>query len=206
MYARSTTVQAHQDSIDAGVAHIRDEVMPALLDMPGCIGLSMLVDRTSGRCIATSAWDSAEAMRASEDMARPMRERAAEILGNRAQVDQWEIAVLHRDHRTREGCCVRATWFRFSAGDMARAIDIYKMAMLPAMEQFDGFCSASLMVDRESGIAVSSVTYDSMDAMARTRDDADSLRLSGAREAGVEVLDVCEFELALAHLHVPEMA
>lgn len=204
MYARSTTVQAHQDSIDEGVAHIRDEVMPALLDMPGCIGLSMLVDRTSGRCIATSAWDSQEAMRASEDAARPMRERAAEIMGNRAQVDEWEIAVLHRDHRTREGSCVRATWVRFGAGEVARAIDIYKMAMLPAMEQFEGFCSASLMIDRESGIGVSSVTYDSMDAMARTREDADSLRLSGAREAGVEVLDVCEFELALAHLHVPE--
>lgn len=206
MYARSTTVQAHLDSIDNGIVYIRDAVMPTMMDMPGCVGLSMLVDRETGRCIATSAWDTAESMRASEDMARPMREQAAEILGNRAQVDEWEIVVLHRDHPSHQGACVRATWVRFDAETLDRAIDLYRMAMLPAMRELEGFCSASLMIDREGGIAVSSVTYDDSAAMERTRDAADSLRLSGARDAGVEVLDVCEFELVLAHLHVPEMA
>jgi len=55
--------------------------MPALLGMDGCIGLSMLVDRQGGRCIATSAWRSEEAMLASEDRLRPMRERVGELLG-----------------------------------------------------------------------------------------------------------------------------
>lgn len=206
VYARSTTVQAHPESIDTGIAHIRDEVMPALLGMNGCIGLSMLIDRKSGRCIATSAWQTEEAMRASEAQARPMRDHAAELLGgNRAQVDVWEIAVLHRDHHSREGACVRASWIRFGADQADRAVDVYKMALLPEMEQFDGFCSASLMLDRSAGIAVSSVTYDSTDAMERTRDRADALRSKGVEEAGVELIEVCEFELALAHLHVPEM-
>ncbi|MGH3516628.1 MAG: antibiotic biosynthesis monooxygenase [Haloechinothrix sp.] len=207
MFARSTTVQAHPESIDAGIRHIRDEVMPTLQSIDGCIGLSMLVDRNSGRCIATSAWQSEEAMRASEAELRPVRDHAAEILGgNRAQVDEWEIAVLHRDHASSEGACVRATWVRFEADKLERAIDVYKMAILPGLEEFDGFCSASLLIDRESAIAVSSVTFDSMEAMERSRDKADALRAEGAKEAGVEVLDVCEFELALAHLRVPEMA
>ena len=64
MYARSTTVQAKRESIDAGIAHIRDEVLPALQRMDGCVGLSLLVDRDSGRCIATSSWESKAAMRA----------------------------------------------------------------------------------------------------------------------------------------------
>ncbi len=205
VFARSTTVQAHQDTIDAGIAHMRDEVMPELMDMPGCVGLSMLVDRESGRCIATTSWESMEAMRDSADRVRPLRDHAAEVMGgNRAQVDEWEIAVLHRTRPAPEGACCRVTWTRFDQLD--RAIDTYRMGLLPELERLDGFCSASLMIDREAGIAVSSVTYDSHANMASTRNRADALRSRGAEEAGVEILEVAEFELALAHLRVPEMA
>jgi hypothetical protein len=206
VYARSTTIQAQPSSIDAGVAHVRDEVMPAILGIEGCVGLSLLVDRHSGRCIATSAWRSMEAMRASAEQIRPIRDRAAEIFGGSPQMEEWEIAVLHRDHRSRQGACVRATWLQGDPAQADRAIDVYKMASLPAMENLEGFCSASLLVDRGSGRAVSSVTYDSVEAMQRNREQAETLRAAGAKEAGGQVLDVCEFELAIAHLRVPEMA
>jgi len=206
VYARSTTVLAHPESIDAGVAHIRDEVMPMLLAMDGCVGLSMLADRNSGRCIATSAWRTREAMLASEGQLRPVRDHAAEILGNRPQVDEWEIAVLHRDHTSGSGACVRASWVRMAPEQADRVVEVYRMALLPAMQDYHGFCSASLLVDRASGLAVSSVTYDLFESMQRSREKADALREAGAREAGVEIVEVCEFELALAHLRVPEMA
>jgi heme-degrading monooxygenase HmoA len=206
VYARSTTFQARVSSIDEGIAHIRDEVLPALTGMDGCIGLSLLVDRNSGRCIATSAWRSEEAMRSSENQVGPIRDRAAAIFGGSPEVERWEIAVLHRDHRSRDGACVRATWMQVEPAQADRAIDMFKMAMLPAIEDLEGFCSASLMVDRLSGRAVSSVTYDSMESMERNREGARAVRTAGIEEAGAEVLDVGEFELALAHLRVPEMA
>jgi hypothetical protein len=87
-----------------------------------------------------------------------------------------------------------------------RAIDVYRMGILPAMQEFDGFCSASLMVDRTEGYAVSSVTFDSREAMERSRERGEELGERGAREAGIEIVEVGEFELALAHLRVPEMA
>ena len=206
MYARSTTILAHPESIDAGIAHIRDGVMSTLLGMDGCIGLSMLADRNTGRCIATSAWQTRESMLASERQLRPVRDHAAEILGGRPQVDEWEIAALHRDHTSQTGACVRVTWVRMEPQQADRVVDVYRMALLPVMQDYNGFCSASLLVDRASGLAVSSVTYDSLEAMERSRGKADALREAGAREAGVEILEVCEFELALAHLRVPEMA
>src|SRR5262245_12768243 len=112
MYARTATIQAQPSSIDAGIAHIRDTVMPALEGKNGYVGLSLLVDRESGRCIATSAWQSEEAMRASAASVRPIRDRAIEAFGGSAQVKEWEIAALHRDHRSPEGACVRVAWFR----------------------------------------------------------------------------------------------
>jgi hypothetical protein len=166
----------------------------------------MLVDRKSGRCIATSAWQSEESMRASEEQLRPIRGRAAEVLGGSPQVEEWEIAVLHRDHLSGAGASVRATWTQVEPAQLDRAIDVFKLASLPDVEKLEGFCSASLMVNRASGRAVVSVTYDSLDAMQRNRVEATTVRAAASREAGLEVLDVGEFELAVAHLHVPEMA
>lgn len=180
--------------------------MPALEDLEGFVGMSLLVDRSSGRCIATSAWQSEEEMRASGEAIRQVRDRAAEIFGGSADVEEWEIAVFHRDHQSGEGACVRATWVRVGPDQIDRGIDVYKATVLPALEQLEGFCSASLLVDRASGRAVSSATYDSVEAMERNRDQLERLRATGTEEAGAEVLDEREFELALAHLRVPEMA
>jgi heme-degrading monooxygenase HmoA len=208
VYARSTTVQAQPSRIDAGIAHVRDEIMPTVQDMDGCVGISLLADRESGRCIVTTAWETEEAMQASAERVRPLRDRAAEMFGTTGDpgVEQWEIAVLHRDHHTADGACVRATWIKVPPDQADRAIEFYRTSVLPSLEDLEGFCSSSLMINRSSGRGVSSTTFDSRDAMERNRDQAKELRNTRTRELGADILDVGEFELALAHLRVPEMA
>jgi len=206
VFARSTTVQAHLSSLDAGIAHMREEVMSELDGIPGCIGLSLLVDRSTGRCIATSAWESQHAMRDSARSVYPIRDRAARMFGTSdAEVHEWEIAVLHRDHRSRQGAYVSAIWGRTAPDHLDSATQVYKSAILPAIEEFDGFCSASLMIDRATGHGVSCATYDTAEAMEHNRKRATTLRGESTRQAGVEVTDIGEFELAIAHLHVPEL-
>ncbi len=206
MYARSTTIQAQPLSVDIGIAHVRDVVMPALQAIEGCVGLSLLVDRQSGTCIATSSWESLETMRASAERVAPVRDRAAMMFDGSARVEEWDIALLHRDHRSHEGACVRATWLKVVPDQLSRSLDFYRTSVLPEMENLDGFCSASLMVDHPAcRRAVSCSSFDSMDAMARNRDRATELRSRRVRDLGAEVLDVAEFELAIAHLRVPEL-
>jgi quinol monooxygenase YgiN len=205
MYARSTTIQGQPSSIDAGIAHTRENVMPALEGIDGCVGLSLLVDRTSGRCIVTSSWESEEAMRASEDAVRPIRDRAVELLGGSREVEEWEIAAMHREHRAGEGACVRATWVKVDPDQLDRGIDFYKMTILPALEDLEGFCSASLLVDRASGRGVAVANFDNAEALERNKGALDTIKATGSQEANAEVLDQCDFELAVAHLRVPEM-
>lgn len=205
MFARSTTIHAQPSSINMGINYVRDVVMPALDEMEGCLGLSLLVDRESGRCIATSSWETESAMQRSAERVWPVRYRAVEMFGGSAVVDQWRIAVLHRDHRSGPGACVRATWLRTRPELFERGIDYYRWAVLPAIEDFEGFCSASLLVDPTSARAVVSVTYDSREAMERCTESARSLRTSMMRDLGLDQEDVGEFELALAHLRVPEL-
>ena len=206
MYARSTTIQAQPLSVDIGIAHVRDVVMPALQELDGFVGLSLLVDRQSGTCIATSAWDDLETMRASAERVAPVRDRAAMMFDGSARVEEWDIALLHRDHRSHEGACVRATWLKVVPDQLNRSLDFYRTAVLPELEDLDGFCSASLMVDHPAcRRAVSCSTFDSIDAMARNRDRATELRSRRVRDLGAEVVDVVEFELAIARLRVPEL-
>ena len=206
MYARSTTIQAQPLSVEIGIAHIRDVVMPSLQELDGFIGLSLLVDRQSGLCIATSSWESLQTMRASAERVAPIRDRAGLMFDGSVKVEEWDIALLHRDHRSPQGACVRATWLKVVPGQVNRATDFYRMFVLPEMEGLDGFSSASLMIDHPAcRRAVSCSTFDSMDAMARNRDDATELRGRRVRDLGAEVIDVAEFELAIAHLRVPEL-
>jgi hypothetical protein len=62
------------------------------------------------------------------------------------------------------------------------------------------------MVDRERGMAVSTAAYESREAMERTSGQVQQLRDRVTQEAGAELVSVEEYELVLAHLHMPEMA
>ncbi|BBY78658.1 hypothetical protein MPRF_55570 [Mycolicibacterium parafortuitum] len=205
MYARSSTIHARSSAVESGIAYIHDTVWPALTELDGYIGLSLLVDRQTGRCIATTAWESERAMHASRPVADQHRDRAAQILGGSPTVDEWEIAALHRDHRSSPGACVRVTWARVATENVDHAIDGFRLGTIPALEELDGFCSASLMADRDSGFGVASVTFDSVDALRHNREALDELELITVRDAGAEVLDSCDCDLVLAHLRVPEL-
>jgi hypothetical protein len=207
LFARTTTIKADPDKIDAGIAHVRDQVIPAVTAMDGCVGMSLLVNRETGLCIATTAWDSEAALQSSAPRVLSLRDGAEQVLGaSTSTVDVWELAVVHRDHATPDGACARVTYLSGDTGAAERAIDVYKMAVLPRIQQFDGFCSASFMINREAGRAVGTVTFETHQQLEATREASRGIRDGATREIGARVDDVIEMDLALAHLHVPEMA
>jgi len=191
--------------MDEGIAYVRGDVITARA-AGGCVGLSMICDRDEGRCIATSLWSTQQAMKSSEGVMAPSRQRSAEIFGGVTSVARWEIAVVHLWAPSDAGSSVRCTWLSMSAAAIGHAIETYRMATLPALEVMGGFRGASMMVDRQSGRVVSSVTFDSRDAMVASRLAAETVRSRTAEDVGAKVTDIHEFELAIAHLYVPEMA
>jgi hypothetical protein len=203
MYARTTTIRGNSQAIDDATAYMRDEVMPAVQQMDGFVGLSFLTDRDS-RCIVATAWQTEEAMRATMDRVGPMRDRVAEVLGGRPEVQTWEIAVLHRVKEAPAGAWVRVTWPRIDPPRVDQLLDTYRMGVLPRLEEMDGFCSASMLVDRTEGAAAGTVTFQDRASLERTRDAATAIRERASQEIGVQFVDVAEFELVLAHLRVPE--
>jgi quinol monooxygenase YgiN len=200
VYARSTTFHGRPEKIDAGITFVNTEAGPTLAKIDGCLGLSMLVDRETGQCIATSSWETEAAMHASNEMLRPIRDRGRDILGASMQVDEWEIVVMHRNHH---GECCRVSWLE---GDLDAMTETFRVGILPELEMTTGFCSASLLVNRSTGLGCATTTWESRAAMEASRAVADDMRSRAASEAGGEIVEVHEYDLAYAHLHVPEMA
>jgi heme-degrading monooxygenase HmoA len=204
MYARTITWRISPHSVDELVAHVRDRVMPRLSEINGFVGLSLLVDRDTGRCISTGAWQTAEALHGSDERMRASREEVARTFGTAEEMQDWEIAVLHRAHRTAVGACARVDWSRTAPANVDRVVDACRESLMPWWEQTPGFDSNSFLVDRDTGRFVSTVVFESHDAMAHTRDQFTTLREEFSQRMGLEIVEVGEFDIALAQLRVPE--
>ena len=204
MYARSTTIHGNPQSVDQGIAYVRDEDMPAVRQLDGCVGLSMLADRRSGRCIVTTSWRDEAAMRSSEDSVRASQERTLGVLGGTAQVDEWEIAAMHRVHDSHHGTCSRVTWMRTEPDAVDKAVDAVRLSLMPKLDDLPGFCSVSVLVRRSEGLSVATVTYDSWADLQEAAEGAREFREEFGPALGIEVEETAEFDLSIAELRVPE--
>jgi heme-degrading monooxygenase HmoA len=174
--------------------------------MPGYVGIAMLCDREAGRCVATTTWDTAEAMRASGEAVAASRAQAVEMLGGGTpEVQEWEVVAMHRVHDTPPDGVVRLIWARGEQGQLDRIVDAWRTTIPPQLERMPGFCAVSVLADRDRMRAVSAVSYESREAMSRSADQALTLRDRFAATMGFDITDVEEFDVVLAHLRIPEM-
>lgn len=204
MHARSTTIQGNPQAVDEGIAFARTEDMPALRRLDGCHGLSMLANRTTGRCIVTTSWRDQAAMNASEDAVRASQQRTVEALGGSAQVDEWEIAAMHRVHESHSGTCSRVTWMRTDPDAVDKAVDAVRLSLMPKLDDLPGFCSVSVLVRRDEGLSVATVSYDTWADLEAAAEGAREFREEFGPSLGIEVIDTADFDLSIADLRVPE--
>jgi quinol monooxygenase YgiN len=204
MYARSTTVRGTAQAMDDGIAYVRDTVMPTVQQLDGCVGLSMLADRESGRCIVTTAWADRPSMEHSTADTAATQRRLAEIMGGPAEVQEWEIALMHRLHSAHHGACDRVIWHDGDPADVDRVIDTFRVDVLPQLEELPGCCSVSVLLDRGSGRSSVAVTYDSPQDMRAARERAGEMRSEFMRKMNRTITEVAEFELVISELRVPE--
>jgi hypothetical protein len=92
--ARVSVLEGAPEGIDAGLALIRDQVIPAASDVTGWRGIIALVDRTSGRSLTITFWDSEESLVASDAWADKARSEAASTMAEKiVSVERYEVAL-----------------------------------------------------------------------------------------------------------------
>ena len=93
MHARATTIQGSPDRIDEAIEQYRN-ALAMFRDIPGNRGAFLLVDRSAGRGIGVSLWESEQAVQESRQRADELRQQAAEqAQGQIVTVEEYEVAV-----------------------------------------------------------------------------------------------------------------
>ena len=115
-------------------------------------------------------------MRASEEGVRDSRAGAARLAGGEPEVQRWEMAIMHRVHDAPEGAGTRVTWVESDPTEMDHFLDAVREDAIPKLEQLPGFCSISVLVDRQSSQRAVVTTYESREAMRDAATRATAIR------------------------------
>jgi len=202
VFARTAVHQGRPDRVDACIAYLRDTAVPTILAMPTCVGMSVLASRSSGLAIISTAWETKADMHASVVKIRPIREKTAEAIGGgTADLEEWQIAAMHRRQHAGHAVCARVIWLRVERGAIDDLVAEFHAATIPALDATRGICSTSLMVNPDWRRAAVSIAYENPEAMDRRIAGSDGRRLLENN-----VIQTREFDEVMPHLRVPDLA
>lgn len=95
MHARVTTIEMDASQIDEAISQLEERDVPTFKEIDGFRGMTVFVDRSSGKAIASTYWGSEEQMRTSEESVKEARQRAADTGGasGTPQVELFEVVL-----------------------------------------------------------------------------------------------------------------
>jgi hypothetical protein len=97
MFARVSTIEGLPESVDEGTRAVREKVIPAVRGLHGYRGILNLVDRSTGKAVGITLWETEDAMHQSEEAASGVRAESADAGGGRvAHVERFEVVVDER--------------------------------------------------------------------------------------------------------------
>lgn len=206
MLVRSTVIDSDLTRVDKGIAFVRDRLVPAVEELEGGLGVSMLVNRATGHTVTYSMWGTRVAMAASGAALAKLRHDAGAILGGIPLAEEWEVAELYRARRDQQGFAVRSTRLEYDRDDTEHFVDVFRTTTVPALTLVDGFTGAELLVDRDRGVAVALTTFADRRALEDSRRVATEIRRTSIEKARARVTQVVESDLVLTVSHVPDQA
>jgi heme-degrading monooxygenase HmoA len=94
MFARVTTLQGPSDRVDEGTKAVQEQVIPAARQMKSFKGILALADRTTGKMVGITFWETEDDMRQSEEAANQVRSGAAGAgTADIVSVERFEVVV-----------------------------------------------------------------------------------------------------------------
>ena len=91
MFARIGTWEGSGEELERWIRRSREEVKPSIERDPGLTAAYWLVDREAGKGLIVTLWESAEAMRASEEARRKRQAATTASTGAKVTTERFEV-------------------------------------------------------------------------------------------------------------------
>ena len=198
MYVRITTAEGAKD-IEAGVAFLRDEIVPQLEQQKGFRGLSLSGNRETGEISVLTIWETESDLQASESATEKMRTDALKALGaGPATIEHFEEALSEVGTvPPGPGSRLQVRRVKIAPDRVDENLAFFRANVLPELKAVPGFQAVRQVINRQSGEgAVGTVWAD--DASLRAAEKQTEARRSTAADRGVTFGEVSYREILYA--------
>ena len=202
LHLRFNLMTADPAKIGDALKFVESEVFPEVETQPGSLGLSLYRNKELGVAILESLWASPESMHASEQMAGPARAEAVRRAAGTVAVERYRLAVFEQDARLWPGAAMRLTRMDIEPAGMEDGVDAYGDSAVPLLADTDGFRSALLLTDPQSGHCIAESIWANAEDLAASRSVAAAVRVDLAG-TGFAVRGLEEYELAYSTARKP---
>ena len=195
MYGRLTRIEGTPAEINEGVRNFEQNVARPAREIPGNVGIVLMVNPEEGKGIGITYWADKKALEASADAMKRVRESSTKASGVRvASVETGEVLSMERSGEPKTHTFIRLNTLQGRPEKIASALAAYEKDVLPLLKSLKGFRAAIMSADAESGkIWVSSVWETDQDREASEARVLD-LRRTTATTAGAGDVKVEKFE------------
>jgi len=192
---RLNMITADPQKLGDSVKFIETEVRPQVDSQPGSLGTALYTNPGPGLAILESFWASEDAMAASEHHLGPTRRAAVERAAGTVSVERYQVPVFELEAPVRGGAGLRLTRMDFEPAAVEDAVEAYGDTAVPWLADTEGFCRTLLLVDDQTGHAISEALWRNSEALAATRSVAAAVRARTVAATGCVIRAVEEYGL-----------
>lgn len=196
MFVRAVTFSgAH--NIDAGIAHLKDNVVPIIHQQKGFRGITASADRSSGILGILSFWETIEDREASDSALAQSRDEGRGIVGGTISVENFEQTVEVINEPPVVGSPLMVNKTSMDPAKVEENLAFFKSDVLPRILATPGVRVVRSMMNRDTGHGMVGIVFSDRDAMTAAAGEANRRR-EEATARGVHFDDVSFREIVLA--------
>jgi heme-degrading monooxygenase HmoA len=176
-----------------------ERFLPQLREMHGYAGHLQLGDTKAGRAMVITMFGSEEDLRAGDQTLGELSPPPEFGDVRRTGLEHYEVAIQDVDQ---DAQAARVSRLEGSADRLDASIRMAEESVLPQARRLEGNRGAIGFVDRQSGTLLIVTLWESMEAMQKSEEQANSLREQTAESGGQNIASVDRYEVVTMQVPV----